>query len=278
MMKNKLLRGGKVVIATLALGASVVQAAEVERYALGSTLLDVVETDDMTKELRHGGQVLISDYMLTMDEPLVLDGVSLRVGSVSAGGNVCGGERFVVWQQGEDVKLSRTDDPCSYPEPIIQDGKLVLAAPAAPGTAGPVWAFDPLQGLVAQDAVAFAPDPTLGWGDIIDLAQPTHPMDVLGIGAVYEQLKAGLSPEDFEVVTTTLSELGSGEHPAEGYAGYACYKLECEERFAYLWIDDAKEQAYVIWADGEDSHLWPQPMEAWPEWIIKNAAEVLGIN
>lgn len=278
MINDKLLRGGMVAFATLALGASVGQADEVDRYPLGSTQLEVVETEDMTKELRHGGQVLISDYMLMLEEPLVLDGVSLRVGSVSAGGNVCGGERFVVWQQGEDVKLARTDDPCSYPEPVVTDGKLALVAPPVPGNPGPVWAFDPAQGLIAQEPVAFAPDPTLGWGDIVDLAQPTHPMDVLAIGPVYDQLKAGLSPQDFDVVSTTLSELGSGEHLAEGYAGYACYKLECEERFAYLWIDDAKQQAYVIWADGEDSQLWPEPMEAWPQWIIKNAAEVLGIN
>jgi len=278
MIENKMLRGGLTALVALALGTAVLQAAEVERHALGSTLLEVVETDDMSKELRHGGQVLISDYMLLLDEPMVIDGVPLRVGSVSAGGNVCGGERFVVWQQGQDVKLARTDDPCSYPQPEIEDGKLILKAPAVPGTPGQVWAFDPTKGLVAQQPVVFAPDRSLGWGDILDLEQPTHPMDVLAIGAVYDQLQAGMAPQDFDVLTATLAELGSGEHPAEGYAGHACYKMECEERFAYLWVDDAKQQAYVIWADGENMQLWPQPMEDWPEWIVRDASAVLGIN
>lgn len=278
MIKNTMLRGGLTALAAFALGTAMLQAAETERYSLGSTLLEVVETDDMSKELRHGGQVLVSDYMLSLEEPMVVGGVPLRVGSVSAGGNVCGGERFVVWQLGKEVKFARTDDPCSYPEPEVENDKLMLKAPALPGTPGPVWAFDPQQGLIAQEPVVFAPDATLGFGDIIDLAQPTHPMDVLAIGAVYDQLKAGLAPQDFDVVAATLAEVGSGEHLTEGYAGYACYQVECEERFAYLWIDDAKEQSYVIWGDGENMQLWPQPMEDWPEWIVKNASSVLGIN
>lgn len=263
MMAKTALLGATALWALLGMAA---HAQEAELYPLGSTTVDVTENNDFEKELRYEGKVLLADSMVVLDAQIVASGVALRTGTSSAGGNACAGQRFVIWQQGAEVKLAQVDDPCYIADPVVSDGVLRLVGEPLPGAPGRIWAFDPAKGLVEEAPVAFGAATGTGWEDVAKLDEHAHPIDALKIAPVYHQLQNALTPEHFARFSEILSELGSGGPVPEGYAGHACVKLDCETVHADLIIDTAAQQVFAAWSDGDNQFAFPGNFDSWPDW------------
>lgn len=229
----------------------------------------VAVTDDAEggKILLVDGQVMHANGLILLDAiPLAVGGITVVTGVAGAGGNACNAAPFVLaLPEGGVPELYGPIDSCANLAVVdVQPEAIVFAAEPVPSLPGEVWVWNRLSGLTEALPEEFAPVEGAGWEQLDRLAG-AHPAEALGLVPVYEALVAGLG-EDYADFAERISDLGSGDLTAEGYAGEACLKFTCSADFALLYLHRETRQVFAIWhVMGEiENHIWPEDTTLWP--------------
>lgn len=279
MMTNRAARTAGFLAAALWLAGPVAAQETVaqDAVALGPHQVTVTESADFNRLLSVDGQVLHENGLILLDGAVEVAGETVVTGIAGAGGNACNATPIVVSLRDGAPRLDGPVDSCSWFERRVEADRIVFYTEALPGMDAEIWHWTPADGLVAEGTVAFTPDTAEGWEGLADL-KDAHPLDALAFAPVYEQLKSGLSAEDWAVYSDILGQLGSGELVPEGYRGQACNKYVCEDEWAMLWIDSASRTAVALWKreSDEEPKSFPADPATWPEWIGLDASAALG--
>ncbi|WP_112309684.1 hypothetical protein [Pseudogemmobacter bohemicus] len=244
-----------------------------ETVMLGEYEIGTRDNADFGADLTANGEVLLSSGLIFLDGTVEVAGQTVVTGLAGPGGNACDGTPFVVSLKDGKPVADGPVDSCRWFEMTLQPDALIFHTDAFPGTPAEIWTWTPVSGLTEASPEEFTPKAGQGWEDFGSLAG-AHPVDALGFAPVYQEMRAGMNPGDWDGLTAILSGLGSGDLVEKGYRGSACTKFVCEQEWAVLWIDQASQKAFAMWKAEADEmpKTWPADPGGWPDWVGEDAA------
>lgn len=261
-----------VIAAGLALAAG---AAGAEDWQLAGHQVVLESVEEVGYRLVADGAVVLEDRLILPDGAQAVAGGAVVYGVAGPGGNACDAAPFALWlPEGGPARLDGPIETCSPLTPEYTGGSVIWTSAEVVGRMTEHWVWTPEGGIVAEATTAFAPDAGFGWADLAAMADQ-HPSYALEMKPVYDDLLIGLGEAEFQLFAERIGGLGSGGMVGPDYYGEACIKEVCDTDFAGIWLEAAREQAFVFWKDYDSGavKIYPNDRSLWPEGALAKLAD-----
>ena len=247
-----------------------------ESFVLEGKTFEILEGEDYIKQVKFGDKVLFEDwYVSTASLPMKIEGHEVQILSASAGGNICDAMPVMIWLEGGEPKVDASYEGCFSVDVRPKEDGIEIELPARFGYEGSVTLWRPSTGHVLKETKEFRAGLKGTWADIATSEIHT-PLDAMSNAAVYDAVVAQAG-DDLPILHEAISWLGDGEKRNGGFAGSSCYKFDCEEVYAYMWLDPSSEKAMLVYKGGDLTapKSLPANLKDWAPWAAAEAKAVL---
>lgn len=252
------------VITLLVLLTSARQSSAIEISEVAGHRVQVLEKE-FQKALMVDDREIHVDQYITFDAAYALSGSLVLIGSSSAGGNACDGSPFVLsFSAGANPRFDGPLESCSIVEHRVEGDRIEFITRKVPGRDQERWEWTATDGIQALSAVAFSPDPGMGWESLRERSM-SHPSEAFANGAIAASL-ADLLGSDFENFQGIMAGVGVGEFKGDDFVGTSCRPHACLDEAGMIFLSSRDRRAYAAWKpEGRKIVVYPAPVKDWPD-------------
>ena len=253
----------RLALAALLLAGPAAAQENVETFDFEGGKLTITEKDTGEKEVAFNGTLLASNYFVSFDREVEIEGTKVALVTVGEGGNACAPGTLIVWKNGEEIVGDYVGNDCGAPPPSVSDDRILFAPYMLPGATEDVMAWTPDERIHLAGRLSFAPQPGTNWAEL----EPTkleHMLDAFRNADVYKGAQAilGKGLSDF---ATSLSVGGGPEKlPSGAVWSSGCVPHACGLSDGFMAIDTkAKRLYFARQQDKGPPKAWPDA-KSWP--------------
>lgn len=237
-------------------------AVPLKKKTIGGHTIEIRTGRDGQEQLRLNGKVRLTERFISLDAPVVVDGVTVVTGTASNGGNICAGDLFVLTlPQGSPPRLDQPPDACAEFTKKVDGPTLLIDMPATAAGDGQRWVWS-RAALSGPQPLTFEPKAEGGWAALTAKTMD-HPSELLNFADTAQPLH-----DRFGAVWADVVSLAFGPGSIKYRDGWAiassCRAHACDVTALLLAANGETRTVYVAMANGSGVVTLSSPADQWP--------------
>lgn len=244
---------------SLALATSPLNAGAFDVSIFGHKV--AISALDTGQSLTIDGQELIKDEIVSINDILLVSGVTVIVGLSSPGGNRCASTPFVIsLPSAGKPHIDGPIENCRLVAMQAFPNELHFSTKPLPNEAGQNWVWKPDTGFQSTSDSPFKSDSSKGWAQL-QHSEISHPGDIFSFEEIAVQINDLLGSARASYIDIIMGT-GSAQFDKDYLIGSSFSRGSEEEALLVASIENKK--VFLAWKpEGEKIQVRP-PVKEWP--------------
>jgi hypothetical protein len=222
----------------------------------------VQNAETFEQELRYQGNVLISEYYISVEEkPYTQEVMGVLL---SAGGNACPEYPALLQAPvGQPPAVFALPNECKGFDIAPTEAGIFLSYTPSIGLEAPSYLWKPESGLIFKAMIAFSPNPDLNWQSL-QTSTPTHPIEALKNQDLYFAARDMMGGHMLADFARAISVASAPVREADLIFTRGCYPHQCDSADSLMVVDVTNQKLYAAMNDFGTPRSWPTEVASWP--------------